>query len=174
MSKSLLKKTLTKFSADQLRELIIEMYDSRKDVKEYLNFYLNPDSKAIAEKCIKPIVKEFQRSKRYDSKARISKIKAEIKYFESFSPDADYVREFYFQTVVIALVSNCRWWFSDALITSLGQNVVKKYLELSDKANVLDKGIERLLKEAEPRKRISGFAREISDIIYDYMAEKSL
>ncbi len=150
------------------------MYDNRKDVKEYLNFYLNPDSKALSEKCIKPIVKEFQRTKYSDSKARITHVSAAIKYFESFSPDPEYAREFYFSTILIALNANKYYWFTERLIIGLSEKVVKRYLEMCDANFMLDKGIRRLLDSAEPLKKISGFAREISNVVYQYLENKAL
>lgn len=150
------------------------MYENRKDVKEYLNFYLQPDSKALAEKCIKPIIKEFQRIKYGESKARITKISSAIKYFESFSPDSEYVREFYFQTILIALNANRYYWFADRLIIGLGERVVKRYLEMCDKNFILDQSVKRLLDGAEPLKNVSGLAREIGNVIYNYLDEKAL
>ncbi len=63
MSKTKLKKELAQFSQQQLIELILEMYDSRKEVKEYLAFFLNPDSKALFEKYQKQVAREMGRGK---------------------------------------------------------------------------------------------------------------
>ena len=51
MSKAKLKKYLQTLSKEQVIEVMIELYDARKEVKEYLEFYLAPDSNAELEKC---------------------------------------------------------------------------------------------------------------------------
>lgn len=43
MSKAKLIKTLRDMDVDQLRELVLDIYASRMDAKEYLEFWLDPD-----------------------------------------------------------------------------------------------------------------------------------
>ena len=38
---------------------MLELYDARKEAKDYLEFYLTPDSNAELEKCKKAIRQEF-------------------------------------------------------------------------------------------------------------------
>ena len=38
---------------------MLELYDARKEAKEYLEFYLTPDSNAELEKCKKAIRRKF-------------------------------------------------------------------------------------------------------------------
>ena len=44
MSKARLKKTLNSLSKEQIIEIVTEMYDARKEAKEYLEYWLEPDS----------------------------------------------------------------------------------------------------------------------------------
>ena len=46
MSKAKLKKYLQTLSKEQVIEVMLELYDARKDAKKYLEFYLAPDSNA--------------------------------------------------------------------------------------------------------------------------------
>ena len=46
MSKAKLKKYLQTLSKEQVIEVMLELYDARKEAKEYLEFYLTPDSNA--------------------------------------------------------------------------------------------------------------------------------
>ena len=55
MSKAKLKKYLQTLSKEQVIEVMLELYDARKEAKDYLEFYLTPDSKAELEKCKKAI-----------------------------------------------------------------------------------------------------------------------
>ena len=59
MSKAKLKKYLQTLSKEQIIEVMLELYDARKEAKEYLEFYLAPDSNAELEKCKKAIRQEF-------------------------------------------------------------------------------------------------------------------
>ena len=43
MSKTALKKVLAGMTAQQLTELITDLYEARSEAKEYLDFYINPD-----------------------------------------------------------------------------------------------------------------------------------
>ena len=59
MSKAKLKKYLQTLSKEQVIEVMLELYDARKEAKDYLEFYLTPDSNAELEKCKKAIRQEF-------------------------------------------------------------------------------------------------------------------
>lgn len=43
MSKAALKKTLANMPPEAIADLVCELYDSRKEAKEYLEYWLNPD-----------------------------------------------------------------------------------------------------------------------------------
>lgn len=91
MSKILLKKELMTMSRDEIIEIVMEMYSSRKDAKEYFEFFLNPDVDKLSDRYRERIAKEFMRNRRNCLKARISVVKRCIKEFASFNPSADYV-----------------------------------------------------------------------------------
>ena len=43
MSKATVKKKLTSMPKEEIIGMVLEMYDARKEAKEYLEFYTNPD-----------------------------------------------------------------------------------------------------------------------------------
>lgn len=43
MSKAQLKKHLLKLTQEEIIDVILELYDARKEAKEYLEFYMNPN-----------------------------------------------------------------------------------------------------------------------------------
>ena len=49
MSKAQLKRHLTKLTKEQVIDVILELYDARKEAKEYLEFYINPNDDAKLE-----------------------------------------------------------------------------------------------------------------------------
>ena len=92
MSKIKLKKELQNMSREQLLDIILNVYDARKEAREYFKFFLNPDSDALLEKYCAMIQKEVMRAKRGNrAKFRISVIKGLIKNFQSFDSGPEYV-----------------------------------------------------------------------------------
>ncbi len=75
MSKAKLKKELSQMNDEQLRGIILDAYDARREFKEYFDFFLNPDIEKLREKYDKLFVKEAFRSKWGRSKARVSVFK---------------------------------------------------------------------------------------------------
>lgn len=59
MSKAQLKKHLSTLTKEQVIEVILKLYDARKEAKEYLEFYLNPDEDAKLEEYKRIIRDEF-------------------------------------------------------------------------------------------------------------------
>ena len=60
MSKTTLKKFLSELNREQLAEVIIQVYESRKEAREFLDYFANPDEKAALDKYRAVIMKEFQ------------------------------------------------------------------------------------------------------------------
>lgn len=88
MSKTSLKKYIATLDAGQLREFILEFYSSRREIKEYIDFYLEPDSRAKAEKYRQKIGREFiTRFGTKKRRPRRSVCKKAITEFRRFSPD---------------------------------------------------------------------------------------
>jgi hypothetical protein len=87
MSKRDLKKELSDFDKTKLIGLISELYDKNKSVKEYLDYYLKPDEKAILD-VYKAKVKEAFYPKR-GVKYNLALGKKIITDFRKLSPSPD-------------------------------------------------------------------------------------
>ncbi len=61
MSKTQLKKELTKMNAEQIAELVLDLYSARPEAKEYLEFYISPNIDKKLEKAKAAIDKELLR-----------------------------------------------------------------------------------------------------------------
>ena len=59
MSKTSLKKTLNSLTRDQIMEVVLDLYEARKEAREYLEYFISPDERGMAEKTIATISKEF-------------------------------------------------------------------------------------------------------------------
>lgn len=86
MSKTALKKELGQMSAEQLRQVILEAYDARKETRDYFEFFLNPDVPRLLEKQRALIAKELSRIKWGRSRARVTVIKKAVRDFVSLNP----------------------------------------------------------------------------------------
>jgi len=87
MSKTALKKHLNSLTKEQIIEQILKIYDLFKPVKEYYDFYMNPNEKALFEKYRNIIINEFYpKGKSTEPKIRFSVVKKAIADFSSFKP----------------------------------------------------------------------------------------
>ncbi|HEY5392994.1 MAG TPA: DUF6155 family protein, partial [Hanamia sp.] len=80
-----LKKELQKLNREQLIEQVMDLYKKYKPVKEYYDFYLNPNEKELFEKYKEIITNEFY-PKKGGPKMRFSVAKKAIADFKAFSP----------------------------------------------------------------------------------------
>lgn len=55
MSKVLLKKRLSSMSKAEIRGLVAELYEVKKEAKDYLDYWMNPDEDAKLEEYMKVI-----------------------------------------------------------------------------------------------------------------------
>ena len=59
MSKAKLKKYLQTLPQEHLVQVILDLYDARKEAKEYLEFFMDPDPKTALEKAKKEIYRNY-------------------------------------------------------------------------------------------------------------------
>lgn len=82
MSKATLKKVLKGMDAEQLRDVIIELYENRPEAKEYLDYWVDPNPDKVLEEYKKRIFKIFFMSEGRPRKSPdFQDLKKLIKYF---------------------------------------------------------------------------------------------
>ncbi len=107
---------------DQLISLILESYSAKKEIKEYFDFYTNPDVKALREKFELKAKKELLRVKRGSySKARISVLRKLIKEFDAFSPGYEAMITLRLNIVEMTLAVESHTYMSPALLEGIAQ-----------------------------------------------------
>ena len=143
MSKLQLKKELKAMSREQLEQMILDCYESRKEIKAYLDFFMNPDIGKLMEKYKIAISREMARGKRGYSKARISVIRNLIKEFSSFQPGFEAETELRVYALSIGLLAETGLRFTDTLINGITQ-LMMQTLEAADRNMVADRLLERL------------------------------
>lgn len=78
MSKVLLKKKLASMSKTEIIGLVAELYDAKKEAKDYLDYWVNPDEETKLEEYKKIIQDEFYPADRREPKMRFSVCKKAI------------------------------------------------------------------------------------------------
>ncbi len=95
MSKAKLKKALGGLEKEQLIETMLELYDARKDAKDWLEFWLDPDPKKACEKAKAAVHRVFYAGtdnvRRRPSLTNLNKI---VKDFITVCYDRDEVADF--------------------------------------------------------------------------------
>lgn len=90
MSKASLKKTLGSMSREEIIESICELYDSRREAKEYLEYWLNPDPDSALESYKETIDKMFFFSSgKNRAQPAANELKRQVKYFSSLVFDSE-------------------------------------------------------------------------------------
>lgn len=144
MSKTKLSKELNLLNKEQLIQLILDAYSARKETKEYLEFFLNPDINSLLDKYKLAIHKELKRVKRgHYCKARISFIKKQIKNFSSFQPGYQAEIELLLDTIKFSLECQSNSYFSDTLISGIG-SLVTTLLDIANANLIADSVLSQL------------------------------
>lgn len=144
MSKTQLKKFLVHLDQEQLKDLIVELYDARPEAKDYLDFYVRPDIDARLEKARNLISKEVRRTQRGYARPRVTKIKRYIRDITSLNPGIEFsieIMTFAFE----ALCSQAHMPFMEATQKSTAR-LLSDIITLSDKNLMLSDFLPRLQK----------------------------
>ena len=138
MSKTQLKKELTKVNAEQIAELVLDLYSARPEAKEYLEFYISPNIDKKLEKAKAAIDKELLRnSRRRYPRPRMTKIRRYIRDIESLNPGAEHVIEISMYALRRAAETGSDNWLKD--VTQRGAaKLLADTVKLGDKAGLLD------------------------------------
>lgn len=171
MSKLQLKKELVNMEKDQLVELILDAYSARKETKEYLEFFVNPDVGKLQTKYEIAVSKELNRVKRGGyCKARISHIKKLVKEFSSFQPGFEAEMDLLFYTVSYAMAAESHLHFPETLMRGVA-SLVRILIDIADTNLVIDKTIIHLKAMFSNEQAGSRyFRRFLNDELASYMA----
>lgn len=142
MSKTLLKKELQHLDRDEVVQVLLDLYTARKEAREWLDFFADPDVDKRLDKAKESIARELNRG-RGQSKARISHIRKTIKDFASLQPGDEAVAELMTYTIEQAYASSRRIRLSNTLISGL-QRLVNDTVSWLDDACQLPAMMPRL------------------------------
>ena len=143
MGKLQLKKEIQALPREQLESMILEAYDARKEIKQYFDYFINPDVEKLTDKYMREISSEFSRSKRGYTKARITNIRRLYKEFQGYHPGFDKEIELLMHVITIALQCERQYYFPDTLIRGI-RSIVMLTVEIADRNLVADKVLAQL------------------------------
>lgn len=171
MSKSKLKKYIDGLTAEQVGEILLQVYESSKEAKGWLDFYLDPDIEALSEKYRKQIhLKCYGRTGR----ARRPKMRDCNQMIKTFSrivqdptPIGDLMLYFMEEITRVAALKGSN---SESYIRTLtGQ--FKKTIEYLESAGLLEYNMPRIRKIIGiAEKGNSWLARQYTDLLDDIQA----
>lgn len=80
-------------SAEQISEMVLDLYAARSEAREYLDFFVSPDIEKKLEKSRSLIKKEMSRNSKGRNKSRSTRIRRFIKDISSLNPGTEPVAE---------------------------------------------------------------------------------
>lgn len=93
MSKSQVKKLLAGMSKEEVINTVMELYDARKEARDYLDYYLNPNESNELEKFKKIVLKEFDDDISRDPQCRFSVCRKALSDFKKLAPSTETLAE---------------------------------------------------------------------------------
>ena len=161
-----LKKELKSLSQDKLIDLVLDLYKNNKSVKEFFDFYVNPDENELFDKYRKKVFEAFYPKRGYNYK--LSDGKKAISDFKKLSPSALLLGDlmlFYVETGVE--FTNDYGDIGESFYSSL-ESTYTMALKHMKKENLLEKFKDRAYKVVADTKNIGwGF----HDYLYDVYTE---
>ena len=173
MSKVAVKKILQSMPKEEIIGMVLEMYDARKEAKEFLEFYANPDEDSKLEEYKKIITEEFYPAKSTrEPKTRFSVCRKAVSDYKKLKPSAEKLSD-----LMLCYVENaCQFTFDygdmwEQYYTSV-ENNFEKTMAFIAKNNLLDRFKPRLRQCVEWASPCGwGFADTIADLYYEHFPE---
>lgn len=152
MSKTSLKKQIKDLTKEQLIEVMLELYDARKEAREYLEYYVNPDENKMFEKYRSIILKEFFPQKGRP-KGRTSVCKKAVKDFSALHPSPKLIAELKFSLVetIMRYAVASRFWLRESQENTLLAFFKESlgYMFSNDLLEYYDRRIEQTIKSSD-------------------------
>jgi hypothetical protein len=171
MSKSEFKKMLQSMDKGEIISLVVEMYDTKKEIKDYLDYVTRPNEKEQFEKAKQIVENEYFPSKGFP-KARLSVAKKAVTDFSKLKPSPELEAEL----MMFLVECGCQFTheygdISETFYSSMEKNFGRA-MQFIEKHNLTDK----FRPNAEHCLEWSadcgwGFADEIAYIFYEYYPE---
>ncbi|HRP40059.1 MAG: hypothetical protein KF706_12570 [Chitinophagales bacterium] len=162
-----IKKELKKLDKDKLIDLVADLYKKNKSVKEFFDFYVNPDERELFEKYCDKVFEAFYPKRGYNYKLKDGK--QAISDFKKLGTSTDLLADlmlFYVETGV--KFTNDYGDVNESYYKSLATTFVDS-LTLMSKENLLDKFEGRVVKVVDDTSGIGwGFHDYLVQVWMDF------
>ncbi len=172
MGISEIKKELRKFDKAKIIELIADLYKKNKSVKEYFDFFVNPDENELFKKYRNKVLDAFYPKRGFD--LRLKDAKRAIADFRKLEPSAELLAD------LMLYYAECGVKFTNDygdIDEPFYMSVEKMYLQalkLMQKEDLLDKFKVRALKIVTDTDGIGwGFHDYLTEVRYDFYSYDS-
>lgn len=150
-----IKIELKKLDKDKLIDLITDLCKKNKSVKEFFDFYANPDEEELFNKYSDKVLEAFYPKRGHRPKLKVGK--QAISDFKSFSPSADLLADLMLHYVETGVkYTNDFGHISKAIFSSL-ETTYLAALTLMKKEDLLDKFAVRAKKVVKDTRNIGWF-----------------
>jgi len=161
------KSELNKLDKEELIKHISELYKKYKPVKEYFDFYINPDEKKLLEQYKEKVTEGFFPKRGYQLKLSISR-KA-INDFKKLGTSAEYLADLLLHFVENGVEFTNEYGDIDENFYTSVENTYSNALEIIDKNGLLDKFEKRAYKIVTDTDGIGwGFHDYLGDLYYQH------
>lgn len=130
-------------SAEQISELVLDLYEARPEAREYLDFYVKPDIDAKLQKAQSAIKKEINRSSRGRSKMRSTRLRRLIKDISSLNPGDEPVCDIMTFTIMEVCALDSDIYIKETTRRALAKLLMETVIA-ADTAGMLDVYLPRL------------------------------
>lgn len=151
-------------TANQIGELLLDLYDARPEAKEYLEFFINPDIDSKLEKARTAIKKELMRASRGRNKARSTRIRRTIRDIASLNPGPEAVCEIMTYSVVTACAVGSGQWIKDTTQSAIAR-LMHDTLAHADRHGLLDVYLPRIRSAVEAMPSTPYYSREFKKLL---------
>lgn len=167
MSLSNIKKELNKFDKKKLIELIVDLYKNNQSVKEYLDFFSNPDEKQLSKKYKEKVLNAFYPKRGFELKLKDGK--TAIADFKKLKPSTELLVDIMLFYVECGVKFTNEYGDIDEAFYSSLESMYKRTLSLIHSEDLLDKFQDRSLKIVKDTQDIGwGFHDYIAGEHYEY------
>ena len=165
-----IKKELKKLDKDKLIDLVADLYKKNKSVKEFFDFYINPNEQELFNKYRNKVFEAFYPKRGFGFKLKEGK--QAISDFKKLGPSSDLLAElmlFYVETGV--KFTNDYGDIDEGFYSSL-ETTYLAALTLMKKENILDKFAYRAAKVVSDTSGIGwGFPDSLAEIHSDFYSD---
>ena len=165
-----INKELNKLDKDKLVKLICELYKKNKSVKDFFDYYFQPDEKGLFEKYRDKVFEAFYPKRGFHLKLKDAK--QAISEFKKFEPTPKYLADLMLFYVECGVKFTNDYGDIDENFYNSIANMYEDALKLMKKKSLLEIFIQRTDKVVTDTRGIGwGFHDELGDINFEYHAD---